>query len=108
MRKLDVSNYEVTRRNEQGQAVQIPYEVKGSLAEVLFSRDLQLRAVDLIRNDDLARKIHGATDGVLLLEEEEYVRLRQAIEAVKGLSIDDVPLVRRVLDAPVVEIKEAA
>jgi len=106
MRKIDLTNYSVHVRNEKGEWVDIPYEVKDSLIEVMFSRDLQLSARELLDRDDIARKVRDCTDGQVILEEEEYNKILTAVNTVKGLGRPDVEFVRRILEAPKVEVKE--
>lgn len=102
MKKITVSDYTV-EQNGEGQT----YPMREALAEVLFHPDLKLRAMDLIRRDDLARRISDCTEGVMLLEEAEYAMVRSAVEAVQGYTRNDVEFVRRVLNAETVDVIEA-
>lgn len=104
MRRLEVSNYTVRIRSEKGEWVDMPYEVKDSLAELILSRDLRLAGRQLLKNDDLARKILGCLDGTVLLEEEEWNSLIHAAETVQSLGRPDVELIRRIFEAPKVEV----
>lgn len=106
MRQIDLSNYSVRVRNPEGEWVDLPYEMKDSLIEVMFARDLQLTGKQLLERDGLARKIKDCTDGKILLEEEEWNKLVTSINTVKGLGRPDVELVHRILEAPKVEVEE--
>lgn len=104
MRKLDLTPYEV--RMSDGQELRtIPYEVRASCAAVLFHPELRLSARDLLKSAVLAEKIERAGDAVLL-EEEEYERLKAAVEAIHTYARNDVEFVNRVLDAPAVQVQE--
>lgn len=103
MRKLDLTNYSVKSQGAGEQT--IPYDVRGSLATLLFNPSLQLRAVALLEQNKLAESILSA-EGDLLLEDAQYAKVKQAVEAFAGYSQNDVELVRRVLEAPDVKIQE--
>lgn len=105
MRRLELSDYTVTLRNEAGELEDLTYPVKDSLVELLLARSLQIAGRELIIRDDIARKILAA-DGVILLEEEEYQRLVTSAEVVTGQGRTDVGLIRRIFDAPEVEVEE--
>lgn len=109
MRRLDLSNYTVEVLNQNAgekcedgslepDTLNIPYDVKRSLAEVLLSKQLELSARALLERDEIARKILHCTDGFVLLEEEEYTKLVSAVNTIKGLGRPDVPLMRRILE----------
>jgi hypothetical protein len=80
------------------------YDVKASAVEVLFHQELDLRGEALLQRDDLARKIRNA-NGKVLLEEVEWVDLRNAINTAPGLTSHDVPFIRLVTNAPIVEVE---
>jgi predicted glycosyltransferase involved in capsule biosynthesis len=74
------------------------YKVRESLANLLFLPTLQLGAREIIEHDRIARKIESAKDNVVL-EEAEFAKVKQAIEAFKGYGRDDLQLIARVMDA---------
>ena len=98
MRKISLIPYKCEDGRE--------YEVKTSLASVLFAPSLKLGVRDLIENDRIAGKIEKSVDDVLL-EDAEYERIKGAIESFTGYKRDDLPLVNRVIDALKIEVKEA-
>lgn len=106
MRQINLTNYSVRLRDKAGKYKDVPYEVKDSLIEIMFSRDLGLSGKELLARDDLARKIRDCADGQVILEEEEYKKILTAINTVKGLGRIDVEFVRRILEAPTVEVEE--
>lgn len=87
--------------------VDMPYEVKSSLIELLFSRELHLSGPELLERDDLARKVRDC-DGVLLLEEPEWQKLKSSVESTTGFGRPDVELVRRIMNAKDVPVEEKA
>jgi hypothetical protein len=101
MRKFDVTEYTVTMDNGQT----LPYRVKDSAVTILFNPDRKLNAVDLLRTNRLAERIMAA-NGSVLLEEAEYGELKSACETLRGYGKEDVEFVRRVLDAPQVNVME--
>lgn len=102
MKHLNVANYTVTiqRANEQGiaEAITVPYQVRDSLCNILFSQK-QIRARQLLARDDLARKILGCETDTIALEDAEFAQLLEAVEALEGYGQNDIELVRRVMTA---------
>ena len=80
------------------------YDVKASAIDVLFHQELDLRGEALLQRDDLARKIRNA-NGKVLLEEVEWVDLRNAINTAPGLNRHDIPFMRLVTNAPAMEVE---
>jgi len=104
VRQISLVNYTVKARNPEGRDIDVPYDVKNSMIEILFSRDLQLSAREALNRDDLARKIRDCANGSILLEEADYSKLEKAVDTIKGFGRADVEFVRRVLDAKRVEV----
>jgi hypothetical protein len=80
------------------------YDVKASVIEVLFHQELDLRGEALLQRDDLARKIRNA-NGKVLLEEVEWIDLKNAVNTAPVLNRHDVPFMRLVTNAPAVEVE---
>jgi hypothetical protein len=97
MRKISLIPYNVGE-NE--------YPVRETLINLLYSPHLRLGARTLIDNGKIATKIESASDSILL-EESEFEKLKNAVETFEGYGRHDVELVRRVLEAQDVPIKEA-
>ena len=104
MRKIDLSNYDVEVHTEEG-IKKIPYDVKESVVSGMYHSELRLGARELFDNDRVAQKINSA-HGHVLLEEADYQKVKTAFETIKGFRKEDLELVRRVLDAPEVTVKE--
>lgn len=106
MRQINLTNYSVRLRDETGEYKDEPYEVKDALVEILFARCLGLSGAEILKRDDLAHKIMDCADGKVLLEEEEWNKFVTAVNTVKGLGRTDVELVRRIIEAPKIEVEE--
>ena len=108
MYKIDLRNYsvELPGLNEEGNPVFQEYDVKTSLITCVMHPDLQLTAVELLRRDDVARKIRDCMDESVLLEDVDFEILRSSFDIIKGLTQNDVELVKRVFNADQVEVIE--
>lgn len=106
MRQINLANYSVRLRDEAGEYKDVPYEVKDALVEILFARSLGLSGAEILERDDLAHKIIDCVDGKVLLEEDEWSKFVTAINTIKGLGRTDVELVRRITEAPKIEVEE--
>jgi len=103
MRKLAVTNYKVKINGAE-----TDYDVRDSLADMLLAPNLRLNGACLLANNALATKIAEAPGPDVLLEEVEYQTLRNACNTLTGYARQDVELVRRVMEAPEVTVKEAS
>lgn len=107
MRGINLESYmETVRDAATGDDVELPYDVRNTMIELLLSRDLGLSAREALDREDLARKIRDSSDGTILLEEEEHKKLVAAIDTVKGWNRTDLQFLHRILDAPEVEVEE--
>ncbi len=101
MRKLDLRDYQSTRkiRGGDGEMVEItvPYKVKDSVLNIMFLPRLELRGAELVKQNVLAIKIEQSGDDVML-EEAEYDRIVVAANAYPGQSRSDVELIDRILN----------
>jgi hypothetical protein len=98
MRAIDVTDYKVDDSKDL-------YPMKEALAEVLFHPALKIMALDLLKRDELARKILRSPAS-LLVEETEYAMIKAAVEKVDTYTRNDVIFVERVLGARTVEVVE--
>lgn len=83
------------------------FDVQGSLCDILFNRDLQLKPEEGFKAYDLAKKIRAAKSHVIL-DGEEIAMVRKAYEALKGVSENMVEFLRRVRDAEQVKLGEVS
>ena len=111
MRKIDVGNYMIQMRNAEGNPEPKPYKVKDSMVNCLLHPSLQLTGRELLLRDKFATRIEETEIvkgvGHILVEEEDYRKLRQAFEKIGGFTKNDMELVRRVLEAEEIDVKEA-
>lgn len=111
MRKIQVENYMVPMRDEQGNMVPKPYNVKESMVSCLLHPVLKLTGRELLLRGKLATRIEEAEikegKGYILVEEADYAKLKKAFETIEGFTKSDMELVRRVLEAEEIEVKEA-
>ena len=110
MRKIQLENYMVKVPTDDGKFEPKPYNVKESMVSCLLHPALKLTGRELLLRNKLATRIEDAPivegNGHILVEEEEYRKLRQAFETIEGFTKSDMELVRRVLEAEEIEVKE--
>lgn len=105
MRKVNLADYEVTKKAldpahpEKFVEYSLPYQVKDTILNLMFTRELQLNSAELVKQNALALKIEACKEPVILLENAEWERLKKAIEVFKGFHRDDTELVSRILEA---------
>jgi len=97
MKKIDLTPYTLGEQE---------VNVKGGIVMLLFNPSLKLSARDLIAQDALAKKIE-ASEGSILLEASEYIKVKNAFESFTGFGRGDLELINRVLNAEDVKVKEA-
>jgi hypothetical protein len=105
MKKIILSDYEVEIEIEN-KKVKKPFQVKESIIEILFHPELKLAGRELLKQNILAEKIEGCTEDFILLENEDYNKIVRALELTTGLTRNAVEFVRRIIEAPDVEVKE--
>lgn len=111
MRELNIRNYTVKVRvpDELNPGLyidaELPYYFKDSLLILLFNPALQLNGADLVKQNVLAMRLEQCKGDEMLLEDEEYSRIKKAIDAFKGFRRNDVELVTRINEAKVVEVE---
>jgi hypothetical protein len=110
MRNFDLTDYQitvdvpVTPENPSGSRG-VTYKVRESAVNLLFNPELKLGGLELLKQDALARKILNSEGDAVLLEEEEYRKVRAAIESFRGFTRNDVEFVRRVLECRDVKVQ---
>ena len=110
MRKIELQNYMVQIPLEDGTFKPKPYNVKESMVSCLLHPVLKLTGRELLLRNKLATRIEEAEivggHGFILVDEEDYHKLKQAFETIEGFTKNDVELVRRVLEAEEIEVAE--
>ena len=110
MRKLNLANYTVKMKvPDKGNPLQkidaeLPYRMKDSVVNLLFSSDLKLNGAELMRQNMLAMKLESCEEDEILLEEAEWQRIVKAVEVFRNFGRHEVELVRRVNEAPEVDV----
>jgi len=84
---------------------EFPYHVKDSILNLLFIQDLQLTGAELVKQNMLAMKLESCKEDEILLEDEEWSRIKKAVDTFKGFSRNEVELVERINNAEVVEVE---
>jgi len=111
MRKLNMADYTVKLKAPDqmnpGRMIEgeYPYRVKDSILNLLFHPDLQLTGAELVKQNVLAMKLELCKEDEILLEDEEWGRIKRAIDTFKGFSRNEVELVTRINEAAVVEVE---
>jgi len=111
MRKIKLTNYLVTRKAPDNMNpdkiidYQLPYQVKDSILNLMFIKELQLTSAELVKQNMLAIKIESCKDSEIILEDEEWERIKRAINTYKGFSREDTELVTRINEAEVVGVE---
>jgi len=111
MRKINMADYmvkvKVPDQMNPGKVIEgeYPYRVKDSILNLLFIQDLQLSGAELVKQNMLAVKLEQCKDNEILLEDEEWARIKRAVDTFKGFDRNAVELVTRINEAEVVEVE---
>ncbi|GAI08005.1 unnamed protein product, partial [marine sediment metagenome] len=70
------------------------------------SKDLGLSAREVLDRHILACRIKDCSDGTILIEEGDYKKLVEAIDTIVGWGRTDVEFLKRITEAPEVEVEE--
>ena len=95
----------VSIRDDKGVYTTMPYDFKDSLVQLMFHPNLGLKGKALLESNLIAEKLMKA-DNEILLEEEEYNKIKDAVDSFEGFTRSEVELVKRVTDCPEVNVKE--
>jgi len=108
--KINLKEYNFTGRvrDESGNIVTrtLPYDVKESLALILFNSELKLSIDESFRSKDLADKIRASENGSIIVDSAEMAKIKQAYNIVKGPGEHELEFFRRIKDAEEVEMEE--
>jgi len=105
MRKLELKHYTVKIRDNKGKLNDIPYDFRDAIINLMFHPSLKLSGTKLLETNILAEKIMEA-DKEIILEEEEYNKIKHAVDSFHGFTRTEVELVKRVSECPKIDIKE--
>ena len=100
MRKIDVSPYQTANGS---------FNVRASLVSILFMED-RLPPREVLARDTIAHRVETTESDTLLLEESDYSKFVSGLNAsdLKPFGREVVEFIRRVLDAPEVDVQERA
>ena len=104
-RKLVLENYQIIFETPDG-TKSTPYDVRQSISTILLNPELRLNGSALLANFQLAQKCKDSKEKSILLDEQEYSIMSNAVNECKGFGANDVKFVQRILEAPEVEIAE--
>ena len=113
MRKINLADYtvkvKVTDKSNPIEKIdaEYPYRVKDSILNLMFIPQLQLSGAELVKQNMLAIKLENCTEGEIIIEDEEYQRIKKAFDTFKGFRRMDVELVERINNAEKVDVKPA-
>lgn len=102
MKKIDLSKYQAIVHNGKIEE-SISFDVKKSIVELLFIPQLKLNGSALLQQNSLAEKIQNVKEEFIVLEEEEYSRVKKSFDLYEGFDKNAVELVRRVLNAETID-----
>ena len=109
--RINLKEYDFTGRvrDESGNIVTLtlPYDVKESLALILFNSELKLSIDESFRSKDLADKIRASENGNIIVDSAEMAKIKSAYNIVKGPGEHELEFFRRIKDAEEVEMEEA-
>ena len=89
----------------EGGTKEVEYNTKNFLIAAILHPQLKLTGQELLVRSKLTDKIEQC-DGTLLVEEADYSKMKQAFETVQGFTLNDMTLVKRVLEAEEVKVEE--
>ena len=105
-KRIDLSPFEVEIPNSDGVKMKVPYDFRNSMADIILAPQLRLNGSALMKNWRIAEKIQACKEDHILLTYEEYNILRGATEQIDVFSKNDVELIKRIQEAPDVEVEE--
>lgn len=108
--KINLSAYNFTARVREDETGTInertmPFNVKDSLASILFHPELRLSVIDSFKAQDLANKIRKSGDDVLV-DSGEMDMIKRSYNVIKAPQEYELEFFRRIRDAEEVEVEE--
>jgi len=100
MKRINIENYTVLFKEKE-----MPYDIKGSIKNVLLNPQLQLDSVKLFESINLWNKIKDEQKEIIL-EDAEYNYLKKCLDFFKGYLEQDYEFVKRIQNAENYEIKK--
>jgi len=99
MKAIDLSNIIMVQGDEE-----IIYPLKENLIEVLFTPAVQNKAVDIIRKNEIAKRILEVKldengEGELMLDDADFKYIKESFDKSEGFRRHDDEMINRVLNA---------
>ena len=99
MKKLNLGNYSVTIKDQEGLDRIMPYNFKNTIINVLTHQQFGLNGPDMMEVAPLVKKLNNATTFVIL-SEEEYRQITSALKRFKGFIKNDIQMLERIYNCP--------
>lgn len=104
--KINLKSYDIEGIDTQGKEVRVPYNVRGSIGDIILAPQLKLNGTMLLRNQKIAQKVIDCKEEFILLENWEYSIIKEATEIINVFSKNDVDFIRRIHESEEVEVQE--
>lgn len=98
--KIDLTNYRIVIGEDE-----VDFNVRTSLVAALFHPGLELTALTTRRNDKVATKIEECKGNHLILSDEDYGIVLNAVDTFVGYDRNAVEFIRRVQEAEEIEVE---
>jgi hypothetical protein len=99
MKRLDLKNYTITIKDQQGIARLTPYQFKDTLIGVLTHRSLGLNGLELLEISVVVDKIKNA-DVEVILTDDDHRKIIDILKRFRGFSDPDTQFVKRIFNCP--------
>jgi hypothetical protein len=99
-RKLFINDYSV--KTEAGE--EFPFLVAKSLISLMFNEDLRLNFRKLIESDRVAKLLEECNEDYILLSEEDFGIVRDAVQKFEGYDRNALELINRVNGAELIDV----
>jgi hypothetical protein len=96
--KLNLKNYKMPGSKQE-------YDVKGSLANLLFHPGQELTVDETFENYEIVKRVREAGDS-LILDKDDMRRVRRAYAAMRSPSEDDLEFFHRLKTPEEIEVAE--
>lgn len=99
MRKLDLTNFTFSVKDQKGINQFITLKFKGALVNVLTHQSVGLNAPELLEVDVIVQKIEKAGLEIVLTD-DDYRKIIELFKRFRGFSKGDIPFVKRIYNCP--------
>ena len=108
MVKLNLAEYFIQGRvlnpeTNISEVKNLPYNVKQSIAGLLFHPDLRLTMKNALDRKELSDSIENCKEDSILVTETDFAKIRESFDKVQGFGKNDIELLERISKAETVE-----